>query len=597
MLARKDIMTQRPPKKAGETGRMAKNAWHRKASKPVTIWMAALVLISFVHWALPNYRWVLIHMFTLGIITNSIMLWSQHFTEKFLHQQLPEESRPWQLRRFTILNIGILLTLAGQITKDMFAQHWHITVTGAAIVGGSLAFHAYYLGRQFRRAKKGQRYAVSVIAYMCSASCLPVGAVAGALMSVQLPTPWQERLLLVHLIFNILGFIGFASVGSLMLLFPSIWRTQAHYERAPLTFILMTIGLLVAAGGALFGLNLVATGGLFIYALGLVISMMSWAACVRTVLQDPRDRVNFASVSVTMAPIWLLGTIITLAYRTATSTDVATIQLPTMAFLVGFAAQLLIGVMSNLLPTNIGGGPKATRSGLLIYDRAGLFRSTLLNMGLACWLYTENSWLRVVLSILSMGSLAVFLVLTPFAVRTQLGVIRKTREPLPLAEKPKTNQITAALAVLALVIASFGGLGNGGGGAVTTGGTGKTTQVALAMQGMHFTPKVIKVPAGNQLTLTVKNDDTMVHDLKFANGVQTGRMNPGEQKQLDVGVINADMPGWCTIAGHRAQGMEMQIMVTGAEAAAETSSSDSMHKSTSPVENGSDSSAEPITQR
>ena len=32
--------------------RLAKTAWHRKASKPVTVWMAALVLISLVHWAL-----------------------------------------------------------------------------------------------------------------------------------------------------------------------------------------------------------------------------------------------------------------------------------------------------------------------------------------------------------------------------------------------------------------------------------------------------------------------------------------------------------------------------------------------------------------
>ena len=122
--------------------RLAKTAWHRKASKPVTVWMAALVLISLVHWALPNYRWVLIHMFTLGIVTNSIMLWSQHFTEKFLHHQLPEETRPWQLRRFAILNVGILLIITGQLTKNMFAQHWHVTAVGATVVGGSLAFHA-----------------------------------------------------------------------------------------------------------------------------------------------------------------------------------------------------------------------------------------------------------------------------------------------------------------------------------------------------------------------------------------------------------------------------------------------------------------------
>ena len=573
--------------------RLAKTAWHRKASKPVTVWMAALVLISLVHWALPNYRWVLIHMFTLGIITNSIMLWSQHFTEKFLHHQLPEETRPWQLRRFAILNVGILLIITGQLTKDMFAQHWHVTAVGATVVGGSLAFHAGYLGRQYLQAKRGQRYAPSVIAYICSACCLPLGALAGAALAAGFASPWQERLLLTHLILNILGFVGFAAIGSLMLLFPAIWRTQAHYERAPLTFALMSIGLTTAAGGALFGQGLIVAGGLVAYLIGIIIPIMSWGACVVTVLRDPRDRVTFAAVS---GAATTLGT---------------TISLPTMPFLIGFAAQLLIGVMSNILPSNIGGGPKATRTGMLVYDQAGLFRATLVNVGLACWLYTENSWLRVVLSILAMGSLAVFLVLTPLAVRAQLGVIRKTREPLPLAEKPKTNQITAALAVLALVIASFGGLGAGGSGGssgvVTAGGTGKTTEVTLDMKGLRFSPDVITVPAGNQLVLTVRNSDTMAHDLKFDNGAHTGRMNPGEQKRLEVGVISADMAGWCTIAGHRAQGMEMTVKAdTGGSSSSggsaggggsDSAEPTSVHKPTRPIQNGTDDSLDPITER
>jgi len=570
--------------------RLAKTAWHRKASKPVTVWMAALVLISLVHWALPNYRWVLIHMFTLGIVTNSIMLWSQHFTEKFLHHQLPEETRPWQLRRFAILNVGILLIITGQLTKDMFAQHWHVTAVGATVVGGSLAFHAGYLGRQYLQAKRGQRYAPSVIAYICSACCLPLGALAGAALAAGFASPWQERLLLTHLILNILGFVGFAAIGSLMLLFPAIWRTQAHYERAPLTFALMGIGLTTAAGGALFGHGLVVAGGLVAYLIGLIIPIMSWGACVVTVLRDPRDRVTFAAVSVAAAPLWLCGTLIVLAYRAATTLG-TTISLPTMPFLIGFAAQLLIGVMSNILPSNI--------------------RATLVNVGLACWLYTENSWLRVVLSILAMGSLAVFLVLTPLAVRAQLGVIRKTREPLPLAEKPKTNQITAALAVLALVIASFGGLGAGGSGGssgvVTAGGTGKTTEVTLDMKGLRFSPDVITVPAGNQLVLTVRNSDTMAHDLKFDNGAHTGRMNPGEQKRLEVGVISADMAGWCTIAGHRAQGMEMTVKAdTGGSSSSggsaggggsDSAEPTSVHKPTRPIQNGTDDSLDPITER
>ena len=63
--------------------------WHRKASRPVTVWMMVLLVAGATHTLIPNYRWVLIHLFTLGILTNSILVWSQYLTEKFVQQRLP----------------------------------------------------------------------------------------------------------------------------------------------------------------------------------------------------------------------------------------------------------------------------------------------------------------------------------------------------------------------------------------------------------------------------------------------------------------------------------------------------------------------------
>lgn len=559
--------------------------------------MLALIATSLIHWALPNYRWVLIHMFTLGIITNSIVLWSQHFTEKFLHQPLPESARPWQLRRIAILNLGIIITLAGQLLHTSVTYYWYLTAIGAGIVSASLATHAIYLALQYRNSRKTgteHRYGPSVIAFICSAAFLSIGTIVGAVLAHDLPSPLQENLLLSHLVLNILGFVGCAAVGALMLLFPAVWRTQAHYERPGLTFSLLVTGTLTAAIGAGIGYTHISAAGLAIYIVGLLIPAGSWARCVHTVLNDPRDRITFAAASVLCAPLWLIGALIVLTYRTATAASSTAITLPTMAVLVGFAAQLLIGVMSYLLPTTIGGGPNATRTGLAVYDRAGLYRSTLLNVGLAAWLYTDNSWLRVVLSILAMGSLAVFVVLSPVAVRAQLGVIRKLREPLTPASSPKLNQITAGLATLALVIAAFGGLVPTPTAPVTTGGTGNTTTVAVSMKDMSFSPNVLKVPAGNQLVIALRNDDTQAHDLAFDNGVTSGRINPGEETEIAVGVISADMAGWCTIAGHRIQGMELQVLATGAET---TTNPTAQQKPTKPIDNGSDDSLKPVTTR
>ena len=56
-------------------------------------WMLALVVVVLVHQWLPQARWLMVHMVTLGLITTSIMVWGQHFAEALLKTRLGEESR------------------------------------------------------------------------------------------------------------------------------------------------------------------------------------------------------------------------------------------------------------------------------------------------------------------------------------------------------------------------------------------------------------------------------------------------------------------------------------------------------------------------
>src|SRR5690606_28941344 len=62
-------------------------------------------------------------------------------------------------------------------------------------------------------------------------------------------------------------------------------------------------------------------------------------------------------------------------------------------------------------------------------------------------------------------------------------------------------------------------------------------------------------------------DPSLIHDLVFANGIAGTRLSPGQSETIDVGVITADLDGWCSIVGHRQMGMTMQIVATGASAA------------------------------
>ncbi|MDU0349418.1 multicopper oxidase domain-containing protein [Actinomyces sp. MRS3W] len=102
--------------------------------------------------------------------------------------------------------------------------------------------------------------------------------------------------------------------------------------------------------------------------------------------------------------------------------------------------------------------------------------------------------------------------------------------------------------------------------------TGETTEVTVGVKGMRFIPDTIDVPAGNRLLITLDNDSDQVHDLvlQLADGtsVSTGRVAAGTTGSLDAGVVTGPLEGWCSIAGHRAQGMVFHVTASGQAATA-----------------------------
>lgn len=563
-----------PDHSADTSATWDRRSWHRRASRPVTVWLVLLVIAGLTHPVIPEYRWVLIHLFTLGAVTNSIVIWSQYFTEKFLHQRLPDTSRPSQLLRIRLLNLGIVATVIGQVSTGLWSRSWLLTHLGAAVISAMLLWHALSLARQFFRAEHGHRFRAAVIAYVGSALSLPVGAVFGALLAMDPGDGWQGRLLLGHLVVNVLGFIGLAAIGSLAVLFPAIWRTRAATDRTAVAITLLATGLMVTTAGALVDSGVAVGTGLLVYAAGWIWAGIGWVGNVIAVLNHPRDRVSFAAVSVAAAPLWLVGTLLYLAGQAVQAgSQLHAVALPTIPLLVGFAGQLLLGVMSHLLPSTIGGGAAALRTANRELNRAALFRATLINLGLAIWLASDHSWLKVVMSVLSIGSLAVFLPLLIRGVRAQAQVIRGDRDPVPRVDNPHpaTNQITAAIAVTALIVALFGGLH--GPGVVSPAGTGgqvsagdeHVTEIDVVAGDMVFAPDTVTVPAGDRLIINLANGDDLAHDLRLDNGIRSGRLVPGQEMRIDAGIITAEVNGWCSIAGHHTQGMTFDILVAPAE--------------------------------
>lgn len=592
-------MTTRPTRP-----RTHRFSWHRKAGLPVRLWFMAIIVSAFIHPFIPDGRWLMVHLFTLGAVTNSILVWSRHFTEKFLRITVPDEARRIQLARIYLLNGGIVVTIAGQL-----GDWWPVTVVGSAVVGLALAWHAVSLGRDLA-AGRDRPQAMAVVHYVASACLLPVGAAFGALLVTPVAPSFRGDLLLAHEAVNILGFLGLAASGSLIVLFPALWRTRMSPRSHPAASLAAQLaGIAATTVGALAAWPWLASAGIAVIAAGWIIAAVPWAHNVITVARDPRDRLSYPALSVAAAVAWLIGTLIA-GSAMALDDDFAVTDL-TLPLVIGFGAQLLIGVLSQLLPATIGGGARAVSAGMRELDRAGAFRWAIINGGLVLWLLPLASWTKVAVSLLVGAAFVAYLPLVGRAAKAQIAVLRARRahkerkapetaqtdeaqqparrtEPAqraaadgrPADSRRLGTQATAALAVLALVVGVGTALSGGGTGARDAAAaadvepTGRTVEATVTARGMAYEPDVIEADPGDRLVITMVNADDQVHDLRLATGEDTGRVAPGETATIDVPVVPGDIDGWCTIAGHRQMGMTLTVDAggpSGTAGAADTS--------------------------
>ena len=120
----------------------------------------------------------------------------------------------------------------------------------------------------------------------------------------------------------------------------------------------------------------------------------------------------------------------------------------------------------------------------------------------------------------------------------------------------------------AVVVGSV--IGNRGQGGATQDieATGNTVNATIKVEGMRFVPDTVDVTPGDRLVITLDNTADQVHDLVLATGQTTGRVAARAKGTLDAGVVAGPVEGWCSIAGHRAQGMVFHVTAGGAAAGA-----------------------------
>ena len=554
---------------------------------PVVAWLVLLVASTLAHPVLPAPRWLMIHLLLLGAVTHAIFVWSTHFTETLLH--VAGHSRRRQSVRLALLNLGVCGVVGG-----VLASRWPVTVLGATAVVASVAWHGVSLVSMLRRSLPS-RFSPVVRYYVAAACCLPVGAGLGATLARDLGVPWHDRLMLAHVVVNVLGWMGLTVAGTLVTLWPTMLRTRldADAERSARRALpVLVTGLALAAVAAAIGQFQLAAVGLAVYLGGLVVL---GRPLVRVTRKRPPS--SYATYSAGAAGLWLVGCLAVLVVGTGSSSGSLEagqrFEAITPLLAAGFGAQVLLGALSHLIPVALGGGPAVTRRTHANMDRGAALRVTGANAGLLVCALPVPSPVRVLASVVVVGCLAAFVPLLIHALRVR----RSPAQPSGHVGTDRPRGQVAGLAVtgLALVLLAVAGgvaLDPSSVGAATNADagvtpTGHTTTVAVEAQHMRFSPAHIAVPAGDRLVIDVTNTDDHVHDLTLVTGAATGRLASGESGRIVVGVVGRDLDGWCSVVGHRQQGMVLDISVTGAGADtghAEHSSMD--HEGSTPAAHG-----------
>lgn len=307
----------------------------------------ALAALVWVTWgrALPGGRWMAVHLFTLGVLTNLVVALTHHFAQTLLH--MPGDHRTWRL---VTVNVGALAVLAGLPT----GWTW-LLAAGATVLTGAVV----WLYVDLRRARKGSltgRFAFVVRNYERACSAFIHGAVLGALMGTGiLSGSWYAAGRIAHLHVNVLGWGGLTLLATVLFFGPTMMRAQiepgadvaaARWLGRGATGLTVAVFALLAtgAGGAVvLPARLLAAAGLTVYVRAAA------AVCLPVIRTARRAKMTTPARMLQASCCWFL------VAAAADALVVATGQLRLLnalgaAMLVGVLGQSILAALGYLVP-------------------------------------------------------------------------------------------------------------------------------------------------------------------------------------------------------------------------------------------------------
>jgi len=350
-----------------------------------TLAVAGLYALGTLTWAtlgnvlsLPGGRWLAVHLFTLGVLSNLVTGLAFHFSTTLLHTPAP----PRRFGRLALLNAGALALLAGLPA----AWSWAVAAGATALVA---AVCWLYLDlRRMRRASLPGRFTFVVHIYERAVGAFVLGALLGALLGVGLLSgDWYGPARVAHLHINALGWGGLPLLATMVFFGPTVMRTRiepgAEAAAAPAlrrAATGLTVGVLAllatgAGGPVALAARLLAAAALAVYAAGAA------AVCLPVLRAVRRARPSAEARMLGAAAAWFLLAVVA---------DVGVIATGRLRLLDALGAVLLAGVLGQAILGSAGylapqllGGADARAAARRRLDTLPRLRPITLNLGVA----------------------------------------------------------------------------------------------------------------------------------------------------------------------------------------------------------------------
>lgn len=326
---------------------------------------------------LPGGRWLAVHLFTIGVLSNVILAFTHHFTDTLTKVPADDTHGRWVL----VFNLGALAVMAGMVRSWAVVVAIGATVATAAVMGNHLRL------RRARRQALGARFAWIVRSYERAHGAFVHGAILGGLLGAgALAGPWYPAARIAHLHVNLLGWAGVTLLATLVFFGPTMARTRIEAGADDRAARLVRLG---AHGITVASLALVATGvdgvgGLVLRIVaGVALAVFAWAAT--STCRAVARAVSAAGPSAARAPIVALCRWLPLlAWADAVVVTTGSwrhLDALGLGLLLGVFVQAVATTLTYLAPMLVadrGDGRSRLRDAL---DRFAGTRTTIFNLG------------------------------------------------------------------------------------------------------------------------------------------------------------------------------------------------------------------------